>query len=391
MTTTATSSPKGNDERLADISLFRRLLLRPEIGALFGALLVYSIFSLAAPDIYPTLIGWARIMDPTATLAIMSVAVALLMIGGEFDLSAGVMTGSTGLIFSYLITSDCLNVAWLGLGAGQECFTFGLDVWSAMLISLAFALFVGFINGLLVVRTALPSFIVTLGSFFILRGVNVGITRLLTDAVRITNIDEAPGYAAARFLLNAEFKFLDVSFRTSLFWMVLITILATWMLQRTRVGSWIFAIGGDYNAARSVGVPAARVKIGLFMMTASAGWLVGIMTALRLRSTLASQGVGQEFFFIIAAVIGGCLLTGGDGSAIGAAIGALVFGMTRTGITFAGWETDWLFAFLGIMLLAAVFANNFVRVQARNMRMAQTRDRDDEVERLPSNAAGGTA
>jgi len=364
------------DERLAQVGLFRRLLLRPEIGALLGALLIYIIFSLAAPEIFPSIRGAARFLDPTATLGIMAVAVALLMIGGEFDLSAGVMTGTTGLIFSYLTTSDCLNVAWLGLGNGQECFNFGLDVWSAMLVALVIALAIGFLNGLLVVRTELPSFIVTLGTFFILRGVNVGVTRLMTEQVRVTNIDDASGYLTAQRLLNAEFMMFGENFRSSLIWMILITIIATWILLRTRVGSWIFAIGGDYNAARSIGVPAAKVKIGLFMATAGAGWLVGIMTALRLRSTVASQGVGQEFIFIIAAVIGGCLLTGGDGSAIGAAIGALVFGMTRTGITFAGWETDWLFAFLGVMLMAAVFANNFIRNQARNLRMAETRQRD---------------
>lgn len=378
----ATATTATQDERVASVGLIRGLLLRPEVGAFMGALAIYLIFAVNAPDIFPTITGWARVLDPTATLGIMSVAVALLMIGGEFDLSAGVMTGSTGLIFSYLTTTDCLNLVWLGVNTGDTCFNFGLDVWSAMLIALVFALAIGFLNGLLVVRTALPSFIVTLGSFFILRGLNVGVTRLLTDRVRVVNIDFAPGYDTAKLLLNNEFTFLGEQFRTSLFWMIGLTVVATWVLYRTRVGSWIFAIGGDYNAARGVGVPAARVKIGLFMTTAAAAWLVGMMTALRLRSTVASQGVGQEFIFIIAAVIGGSLLTGGDGSAIGAAIGALVFGMTRTGITFAGWETDWLFAFLGVMLLGAVFVNNFVRGQARNARMAETRKRttDDEEE-----------
>lgn len=369
-----------SDERLAEISLLRRILLRPEVGAALGAFAIYLIFALApnSREIFPTMTGWGRVLDPTATLGIMAVAVALLMIGGEFDLSTGVMTGSTGLLFGFLTSSDCLHVAWLGVGGADGCITFGLDVWSAMLISLLFALAIGFLNGLVVVRTALPSFIVTLGTFFVLRGVNVGVTRLLTDQVRISNFDTASGFQTARLLLNNEFVVAGEQFRTSLFWMVALTLLATWVLLRTRVGGWIFAIGGDFEAARSVGVPAAQVKVGLFMTTAFAGWLVGMMTALRLRSTVASQGVGQEFIFIIAAVIGGCLLTGGDGSAIGAAIGALIFGMTRTGITFAGWETDWLFAFLGIMLLSAVFVNNFVRGQARNLRMAQTRARDIE-------------
>jgi simple sugar transport system permease protein len=344
----ATAAP-AFDERVARLGVIRRLLVRPEIGALIGALVVFAFFSSVADNFFGVG-GAARYLDPASTLGIMAVAVALLMIGGEFDLSAGVMTGSTGLLMGFLAAEA------------------GWNVWAAMAVSLAFALLIGFLNGLLVIKTSLPSFIVTLGTFFVLRGANVGLTKLITDEVRVTGLDDAPGFSSARALLGSDFQFLGQTFRTSILWWIAVTTVASWLLLRTRSGNWIFAVGDDAKAARSVGVPAARTKIALFMTTAGAAWLVGMMTALRLRGVVSSEGVGREFEFIIAAVIGGCLLTGGYGSAAGAALGALIFGMTRTGITFAGWDTDWFFSFLGAMLLLAVLVNNYVRRKAQEVR-----------------------
>ncbi len=151
-------------------------------------------------------------------------------------------------------------------------------------------------------------------------------------------------------------------------WWILFTALATWTLARTRVGNWIFGVGGDANAARNVGVPVTRVKVTLFMMTSLVCALTGIMVALRLASTQAGQGVGEEFQYIIAAVVGGCVLTGGYGSAIGASLGATIIGMAFIGIQFSGWNTDWRFLFLGVILLVAVLVNNYVRKRAEGAR-----------------------
>lgn len=347
MTTTA-APPDKKDERLSKVSIGTRLLQRPEIGALLGALLVAVFFSLIT-DQFGTVAGAARWTDFAATLGIMAVAVGLLMIGGEFDLSSGVMIGSSGLVFGLLITSLALNV------------------WIAIPIVLALAAVIGFLNGFIVMKTGLPSFIVTLGTFFVLRGLNAGGTLLLTGTVRVAGLPKAAGFSSAEMLL-ASSLLPPYNFRVAVLWWIAATIVASWVLNRTKVGNWIYAVGGDKNAARNIGVPVFKTKVGLFIMTAVTGAFVGIMTAMRLGSVQAAEGVGREFEFIIAAVVGGCLLTGGYGSAIGASLGALIMGMALAGIPFAGWDTNWRFLFLGVILLLAVLANNAVRKHAQGAR-----------------------
>lgn len=356
-----------SDERLAEVGFFRKLFQRPEVGAALGAIAVFLLFSAIVPDLFPTIMGVARVLDPASTIGIMAVSVALLLIGGEFNLSIGVLTGTSSLILGLLT-----------VGAGWS-------VWPAMAVSLVFCIIVGWINGWLVVRTGLPSFIITLATMFVLRGANVGVTRLVTDHVHVAGIDAAAGFELARLIFNTEFTLFGIEFRTTIIWWIALTIIGQWILMRTKYGNWIFAVGGDKVAARNVGVPVNRVKIVLFIQTSVAAWLLGTMLALRLRSAVASQGIGQEFVYLISAVIGGCLLRGGYGSVIGASIGALIFGMVRVGITFAGIDTDWFYTILGLMLLAAVVVNDYTRRRAEAVSAAGAKARtEDDDEEEPS-------
>ena len=336
------------DERLAEIGTMARILRRPEIGALLAAVVV-AIFFWTQNSLFLKLSGISNWTDVASTIGIPAVVVALLMIGGEFDLSAGVMTGSAGLMMGILATE--LN----------------MNVWLAILLTLIAAAGVGFVNGYMVMTTKLPSFIVTLATFFILQGANLGVTKAITNQVAVSNIDSAAGYDSANKVFGGSF-WSPYDFRITVLWWIAITIAATWVLSRTSVGNWIFGVGGDANAARNVGVPVARVKIGLFMTTSFVCALTGIMIALRLASTQAGQGVGDEFQYIIAAVVGGCVLTGGFGSAIGASLGATIIGMAFIGIQFSGWNTDWRFLFLGVILLVAVLVNNYIRKRAEGAR-----------------------
>ena len=357
-TATATGTPApdvsppppvpAGDERLAKISPTARLLRRPEIGALLAAVVV-AIFFWTQNSLFLKLSGISNWTDVASTIGIPAVVVALLMIGGEFDLSAGVMTGSAGLMMGILATE--LN----------------MNVWLAILLTLIAAAGVGFVNGYMVMTTKLPSFIVTLATFFILQGANLGVTKAITNQVAVSNIDSAAGYDSANKVFGGSF-WSPYDFRITVLWWIAITVAATWVLSRTSVGNWIFGVGGDANAARNVGVPVMQVKILLFVMTSFVCALTGIMIALRLASTQAGQGVGDEFQYIIAAVVGGCVLTGGFGSAIGASLGATIIGMAFIGIQFSGWNTDWRFLFLGVILLVAVLVNNYVRKRAEGAR-----------------------
>ncbi|KAB2370338.1 MULTISPECIES: ABC transporter permease [Actinomadura] len=330
------------DERLARESPLRRLLRRPEFGALLGAVAVFVFFSLVA-DAFLQADSFSTVLYASSTFGIMAVGVSLLMIGGEFDLSAGVMVTTAALVatlVSYQLT---------------------LNLWVGVAISLVVTLAIGALNGLLYIRTGLPSFIVTLATFFMLAGANLGVTKAVTGNVASDSVRDMDGFESARKVFASDVDVGGVNVKITVFWWLLFVGIATWILLRTRAGNWIFAVGGAAGSARAVGVPVARTKIGLFMGVAFCGWFSGMHLVFAFATVQSGEGVGNEFNYIICAVIGGCLLTGGYGSAIGAAIGAFIFGMVNKGIVYAEWNPDWFRFFLGAMLLIATVVNLIVR------------------------------
>ena len=629
----STAPAAQGDERLAYRGPIQRLLTRPEIGGLIGAGAIW-IFFWSVSDVFGTTAGANNYLDVATSLGIMAIAVALLMIGGEFDLSSGAMTGATGMLVVLLVKDP------------GELGGLGLPLTIAIPVTFLFAMGIGWVNGTLVEKTGLPSFIVTLGTFFVLRGGKLGFSKLFVDKVIVEGLDDAPDYdfwanifgavwirndhiwdsflggrdmvfgilatlgaaalavglmelsmtarpkgapgkgmvllvagsaasaaglvaltatdgvaanwmwsivmaagvvvavvgycswrfepssassgglslggktgrrtgiglglivigtvlglaidssnedvlgllltvqglrailfggcvivgvlmllGAARdaddspvtrfavtalagvsvalvgFVIQAEaasrkyraeffgwmmaaavvllivaivrMRFDQrrqpdaqadrmgtsvsiagivlivmavatkllwatsaeleesralITYRISILYFFAFAAVATWLLMRTKFGSWTFAVGGNKSASRQVGVPAARTKTQLFMMVSGASWLVGTLIAFRLNSVQANVGDGLEFFYIIAAVVGGNLLTGGYGSAAGAAIGALIMAMSFQGIPFAGWNSDWRFLFVGVILLLAVMVNNYVRGKAEKSR-----------------------
>lgn len=342
---TVTSAAGSIDDRVAARSGLANLIRRPEIGSLIGALAVAALFLAVAPP-FRHLANIGTILYGSSTIGIMAVGVALLMIGGEFDLSAGVGVTSSALF------------------AALTAWNFNLTVWLSVVLALLFSLGVGAFNGWLLHRTGLPSFLVTLGTFFVLQGVNLAVTRLVTGSVASNNINDMQGFASARAVFASSFAIGPVNIKITIIYWILLTAVAGVLLLRTRIGNWIFAVGGDAAAARAVGVPVVATKIGLFMGVGFCAWLSGMHLLFNYNTVQSGQGVGNEFIYIIAAVIGGCLLTGGYGSVVGASIGALIFGMTQLGISYAGWNPDWFKAFLGAMLLAATILNLYVKKKA---------------------------
>ncbi|WP_322096791.1 ABC transporter permease [Pelagibius sp.] len=359
------------DERLREVSTMTKLMRRPELGAIAGLILVTVFFLFTANANMFTLAGIMNFMAPAAQLGILAIGAALLMVGGEFDLSVGSMVAFAGLIFA-----ACLVVL-------------GIPLPLSIVITFVLAAAMGALNGQIVLRTGLPSFIVTLAFLFILRGMTlVGLKLATGGSTQLRGVKDAVGDSwFAQLFSGGAFEGLFAWFASmgmidtfknglpmvqgipvEVIWFVLFAAVATWVLVRTRFGNWIFAAGGDANAARNSGVAVNRVKTILFMLTACCAALVAILTVLDAGSTDARRGFQKEFEAIIAAVIGGCLLTGGYGSAIGAAIGAVIFGMVLIGLTYTTIDQDWYLVFLGGMLLTAVLFNNFIRKRATGER-----------------------
>jgi simple sugar transport system permease protein len=324
------------------LGLSNRLLARPEVGALVAAVVIFIYFLATAPA-FRSAESFFTVLYQSSTIGIVAVGVGMLMIGGEFDLSAGVITTTAGLVNSML------------------CWQYGMNLWIGAIVSLVFCLFIGFVNGYLVMRTGVPSFLITLGTFFVLQGANLGVTKFVTGSVSSTDISKIDGFDSLGKIFASSFKVGPVTVWITVIWWVLFIAISAWILQRTRIGNWIFAVGGNPSSARAVGVPVVRTKIGLFMTVSFLGWFIGMHTLYRFNTLQAGNGVGNEFLYIIAAVVGGTLLTGGYGNAIGVAIGAFIFGMTSLGIVYAGLDPNWFKAFLGVMLLLAVMVNLYVK------------------------------
>ncbi len=344
-------APKA-DERVREVGRLSKVLTRPELGAVAGVFLVYAFFAVMAYE--NNFISWltsAAILNRAAPLGILAVAVALLIIGGEFDLSIGSLVGFAGMSIMVLVfPSDAGGFGW--------------SLWPAIFVALHIAIASGIFNGVLVVTTKLPSFIITLATLFIFRGLTIALTRLRTNRTQLGNLDEVEGFALADKLFASEIGLFGATFRVSILWWIALTAVATWVLLRTRPGNWIFGAGGDANAARNQGVPVDRTKVALFVTTACAAWLVAVIQVVQFTGADTLRGTLQEFYAIIAVVIGGTLLTGGYGSAIGAFFGALIFAMVQQGIIITGVDGDWFRVFVGVVLVVAVVFNQYVRQKA---------------------------
>jgi simple sugar transport system permease protein len=300
------AQPATGGKPVRDVGALKRLLTRPELAAVAGSILVFAFFAVVAGDSgFLTTAGAATYLEVAAQLGIVAVPVALLMIAGEFDLSVGSMVGAAGMIIAISVSE------------------YGLPLLVGVLLALAVALVVGFLNGYLVIKTGLPSFIVTLGMLFALRGLTIGFARLLTGRTQIGLGDSGSGVMQTLFAGSIG------DFSVSIIWWFVLAVLGTYVLQRTVFGNWIFGAGGDANAARNVGVPVSRVKITLFMCTAASAALLATIQVLDAGSADVLRGTLLELQAIAAAVIGGVLLTGGYGSVIGALFGALIFGMVQ--------------------------------------------------------------
>lgn len=356
------------DERVRQVSKWRQALIRPELGSIVGTIAVFTLFAFFAYDsgmFKPQgILNWSIV---SAQFMIIAVGACLLMIAGEFDLSVGSMIGFAGMM-----------IAVFGM-------VLGLPMWLAIIITFVICATIGALNGIIVVKTGLPSFIVTLAFLFILRGFTIFIPQTIERKTIIGGIrDAAEGDWLAPvfggkigqpiFQWLGDGGFIDTFERGSregqpvvdgipmlIIWAIMLIIFGHVLLTKTRFGNWIFAAGGDAEAARNSGVPVARVKVLMFVFTAICATIFATCQVMEFGSAGADRGLLKEFEAIIAVVVGGALLTGGYGSVIGAALGALIFGVVQQGLFFSGVDNSLYRVFVGVILLAAVILNTYIR------------------------------
>ncbi len=335
MTLANTTGPAGSaasrDATRRTVGVLRRLLQRPELASLGGLVAAFAVFSILRPDLFLTQDNGINVASLAAQYGIVAVGVTMLMIAGHFDLSVGTIVGLTGWAMYYF--GNLL----------------GLPPIVTILCTLAFGTLLGAVNGVIQVRTGLPSFIITLATSLVYRGILTMSTSGFPVVVKFP--------ASYAQVIAGKHLF---GYRMSLLWFLVVAVLATLFLLRTRMGNWAFAIGQNPTAARNLGVPVARTTVTLFALSGFTSGVAGVVVAIQYFSIDANRGVGWELIAIAMTVIGGTLLTGGYGSVLGTVLGAFMYAMVTAGLLLIGLQGYWVNIFLGIVVLVAVLINRVV-------------------------------
>nr|WP_276553631.1 ABC transporter permease [Shinella kummerowiae] len=315
------------------------LFRRPEAGAFLGLFGVFVFFSAFGSIDFLKPAGAASWLNVAANLGIVAFPIGLLMIAGELDISIGSM-----------IPAGSMTVAII---SGY----YGLPIWLGIAATLGLGVVVGLVNGFLVVRTNVPSLIVTLGTLFAVAGLVLGLSVLLTGTTSVAL--KAP--ELAKFLFG---QFVANTFQIIIFWWLALTAIYIYVIHYSPYGNWIFAIGGDKISARNAGIPTSRLTIVLFVLSSTSAAFVGMCQAMLFNSAQVSAGMSFIFNSIISVVVGGVLLTGGFGSIVGIFFGTITFAVVNQGIYFTTFDRNWSSLIIGVMLLLAVLMNNTFRSMA---------------------------
>jgi simple sugar transport system permease protein len=319
---------------------FGNLLRRPEAGAFLGLAAMFIFFTIFGGLNFLTIGSTAAWLNIAAGLGIIAIPIGLLMIAGELDISVGSMIPA-GSMTTAIISGH-----------------YGLPIWVAIAAVLIMGVTIGLINGNLVVRTAVPSFIVTLGTLFAVAGTVLGMSVIITGTTSVAI--KAPQIAKSIF---GDLYF-GKQFQVLIAWWLAAAAVYVFFVHFTKYGNWIFAMGGDKESARNAGIPTRRLTITLFVLSATSAAFVGMCQAILFNSAQVSGGQSYIFNSIIAVVVGGVLLTGGFGSVIGIFFGTITFAIVTQGIYYTDFDRNWSSLIIGMLLLAAVLMNNTFRTMA---------------------------
>jgi simple sugar transport system permease protein len=319
---------------------FGNLLRRPEAGAFLGLAAMFIFFTIFGGLSFVTIGSTAAWLNIASGLGIIAIPIGLLMIAGELDISVGSMIPA-GSMTTAIISGH-----------------YGMPIWVAIAAVLVLGVTIGLINGNLVIRTAVPSFIVTLGTLFAVAGTVLGLSVIITGTTSVAI--KAPQIAKTIF---GDLYF-GKQFQVLIAWWLAATTVYIFFVHFTKYGNWIFAMGGDKESARNAGIPTRKLTITLFVLSAVSAAFVGMCQAILFNSAQVSGGQSYIFNSIIAVVVGGVLLTGGFGSVIGIFFGTITFAIVTQGIYYTDFDRNWSSLIIGMLLLAAVLMNNTFRNMA---------------------------
>ena len=364
---------RSESDRLAQETWLMRTIRRPEIGSFIVMVVIIVALAIASEGKAFNALGLKNNIKIIAQYGIIAIGAAALMIAGEFDLSIGSMIGFTGMTMAMVLKYGFVVSGVVLVAPGSPL--------GAFVVALVFALVFGWIIGNIVVRSGLSSFIVTLAFLFFLRGVTEVSYRLINKSTQISGLPdfkETSWFADALggevfgwfydlwFALGGNLnrrgeQWVD-GFDARFLWWLIIAAAAFFVLNRTRLGSWIYATGDNEDSARANGVPTRQVKVGLFMFTAFCACMFAACQVFDTNTSDAAKGNLMELFAIAIAVVGGTLMTGGFGSVLGVVFGAITVGLVANAVFFIPTiDGAWFRVFLGAILLAAVFANERIR------------------------------
>lgn len=356
-------------DRLKKEGRLGALKRHPEVGVFFVMVFVILAIGIASNGNAFNPLGLKNNFTVIAQFGIIATGACLLMIAGDFDLSIGSMIGFAGMAMAMMLK-------WgLPFGLGEA------TPMTAFLLTLVMTLSLGWLIGTIVVRSKLSSFIVTLAFLFFLRGLTEVSFRAINQSTQISGLPDFKdeSWFAAMFGGETLGWFYDIwfwlggnlnragqqwvtGFDARVLWWIVIAGLAYVVLSRTQAGNWIYATGDNREAARANGVPVDRVRISLFMLTAFCATIFAACQVFETNTADAAKGNLKELEAIAIAVVGGTLMTGGFGSVIGVAFGAVTFGLVANAVFFIpAIDGSYYRVFVGVVLLTAVFLNESVR------------------------------
>jgi simple sugar transport system permease protein len=320
---------------LQKASRLRRFISAPEFGPLVLLILEVVVFYTLNPN-FLSVLNIGNTLTFTVELGLIALAMTLLMTAGEFDLSVGSLFG-----FAPVAMWTLYNAGWTSLGV-------------AFFISLIVAALIGLVNGLMVTRLRIPSFLVTLGMLLVVRGTALFVT---------DGFPQRTWSASGQWLANllvGDFYIGSLRVYASLFWFIAAAVILGYVLTQSRYGNWIQATGGNPVAAQARGVDVNGVKVALFVLSAAMSSFAGIISSIRTSAANPNSGSGYELEVIAMVVIGGTALTGGRGTIIGTVLGVLILRVMRNGIVMIGVPGLAYNIFIGAIILGMMALHSWL-------------------------------